>query len=238
MFFLANPMTYLAIAGGIFLVFSVIGELGSRSEVMNSLEINFLKFTAPVFKKTITGLILLTLILYIPLWQYKDAFISQRTFGGVFVWTTGFIGNFYPEINFNSTINDLSKEITKYQLTGTQVYQSLPTAAAQKTIIDQLDAQNNAKLKEFFGSNLSGDERLSDIIYKMILDSLNNWKAQFGIWFIISWVAVVFLAARTIGAVVWWVSAFISLLLYQLLVALNFLAIRGEAVTKESLVFP
>ncbi len=236
-FFYAYPKAYLLPAGGIFLVLSIWGEISSRSEILNALEIKFIKFTAPLFKKTITALILFTIILYVPQWNNKSVFISERTFGGVFVWATGFIHNFYPEINFYSTIDDLAREITRYQLVGTHPYEDLP-AAVQENLINQFRFQISDQLKKFFGGGLTGKEKVSDVVYKLILNSLNGWREQFGLWFVVAWIASAFLAARLIGAFIWWLAALFSLLIYQLLIALNFIAVRGESTTKESLVFP
>ncbi|HUX36231.1 MAG TPA: hypothetical protein VMV71_04400 [Candidatus Paceibacterota bacterium] len=237
LFFYRDPQIYLFAAGGAFLAFSLWGEIMSRSLVSTSLEVNFLKFTAPFFKKTITGLILFTIIIFVPNWNKNNVFISPAAFGGVFVWSSGIAQNFYPELNFNSTVNDLARNITSYQLSSSAYYKTLP-GAVQKSVFDQTLPQISDRLKQVLGGNLSGDEKISDVLYKIILNSLNSWRADYGAWFIFAWIAVVFLASRTIGAFVWWLSALISWLIYQFLVALNFVAIRGETVTKEALAFP
>lgn len=236
-FFYQDPKIYLLAAGGTLLIFCLWGEISSRSLVATSLEVNFLKFTTPFFKKTITGLILFTIIIFVPNWDNNNVFISPAAFGGVFVWSSGIAQNFYPELNFNSTVNDLAREITAYQLSSSSYYKTLP-AAVQKTIFDGTLPQISERLKQVLGGNLSGSEKISDVLYKIILSSLNSWRTDFGAWFVFAWIAVVFLASRTIGALVWWISALISLLVYEFLVALNFIAIRGETVTRESLTFP
>lgn len=236
-FFLEDPAVYLLSAGGIFLVFSLWGEISSRTEIMNSIGVSFLRFSAPVFKKTITGLILFTIIIYVPNWNDENVFISPQAFGGVFVWMTGIAHGFYPEINFNSTVNDLAKEITRYQLTNSPSYKNLPEGA-QQSVLNAALPEVTSKLKQVFGENLTGNEEVNFVTYKLILNSLNRWRVDFGTWFIIAWIAVVFLASRSIGALVWWIAALVALLIYEILVAINFIAIRGETVTKESLVFP
>jgi len=236
-FFYQSSAIYLLTAGSAFLFFSLAGEILSRSLILTSIEVNFLKFTSPVFKKTITGLVLFTIIIFVPKWNDKNVFISPAAFGGVFVWASGIAQNFYPEIHFNSTVDDLAKEITRYQLTGSDYYANLP-AAAQKSIFDSTLPQISDRLKQVLGGNLLGGEKISDVLYKIILNSLNTWRSDFGIWFVIAWIAVVFLTSRTIGAFIWWIAALIALLIYQFLIALNFAAIKEESVTKESLVFP
>ncbi len=237
LFFWEDPVIYLLSAGGIFLIFSLWGEISSRTEIINSIEVNFLKFSAPVFKKTITGLILFTIIIYVPNWNDENVFISPQAYGGVFVWTTGIAHGFYPEINFNSTINDLAKEITRYQLTNSPSYKTLPEGA-QTAVLNAALPEVTSKLKQIFGDNLTGTEEINFVTYKLILNSLNRWRVDFGTWFIIAWIAVVFLASRSIGALVWWIAALFSLLIYEILIAVNFIAIRGETVTKETLAFP
>jgi len=236
-FFYQDSKIYLLAAGGAFLIFSLLGEISSRSETLNSLEINFLKFSAPAFKKTITGLILFTIIIYVPKWNDKNVFISPATFGGVFVWVTAFMHDFYPEINFNSTVDDLAKEITLYQLKGSPAYQSLPEAAQQSLLKISLPDMSS-RLKHILGENLSGNEEISAVTYNIILKSLNRWRADFGTWFVVAWIAAVFLTSRTIGAFIWWIAALISLFIYSLLTAIGFVTIRGDTVTKETLTFP
>ncbi len=237
LFFYRDPMIYIASAGGIFLIFSLWGEVSSRTEIMNSIGVSFLRFSAPIFKKTITGLILFTIIIYVPSWNDENVFISPQAFGGVFVWVTGIAHGFYPEINFNSTVNDLAKEITRYQLTNSPSYKNLPEGV-QQSVLNAALPEVTSRLKQVFGENLTGNEEVNFVTYKLILNSLNRWRVDFGTWFIIAWIAVVFLASRSIGALVWWISALIALLIYEILVSINFIAIRGETVTKESLVFP
>ena len=183
-----------------------------------------------------TALAFIVIIFYLPHWDSKNIFISKQAFGGVFVWSTGFVNNFYPEIKFNSSVNDLAREITRYQLTGTRPYEDLPVVA-QQTLLNQILSQTQEQLKKFLGGNLTGDETLRDVSYDLIVKSLVSWREQFGGWFIAAWLAVLFLMARSFGAIILWMSALISLLVYQFLVALNFIAIRGESTTKETVKF-
>ncbi len=236
LFFLNEQMFYLAVAGGVFLIFSLWGEILSRSEILNCIEVRFLKSTLPLLKKIMTALAFIVIIFYLPHWDNNNIFISKQAFGGVFVWSTGFIHDFYPEIKFDSSVNDLAKQITVYQLTGTHPYEDLPVVA-QQALLNQILSQTQEQLKKFLGSNLTGDETLRDVSYDIITKSLVSWREQFGGWFIAAWLAVLFLLARSFGAIILRLSALISLLVYQFLVALNFIAIRGESTTKETVKF-
>lgn len=235
-FFLNEQIFYLAVAGGIFLAFSLWGEILSRSEIINCIEVRFLKFIFPLLNKTMTALAFIVIIFYLPHWDSKNIFVSKQAFGGIFTFSTGFIHDFYPEINFNSTVNDLAREITVYELTGTYPYEDLPVVA-QQTLLNQILSQTQEQLRKFLGSNITGNETLRDVSYDLILKSLVDWREQFGGWFIAAWLAVLFLVARSFGVIILWVSALISLLVYQLLVAFNFIAIRGESTTKETVKF-
>jgi len=236
-FFYDYQIAYLAAAGGFFLLFSIWGEILSRSEVISSIEVRFVKSTSPLLKKTVTALALLVIILYIPQWNDKNVFISERSFGSIFIWSTGFVHNLYPEINFNSTVDDLAKGVVMYEITGTHPYEDLPDVA-KSALSNQLVIQTSEQLKKFLGGGVRGDEKISDVFYKIVVDSLGKWKEQFGPWFIAAWAAIVFLMARSFGVLFWWFSVYISFLIYQILVAVNFIAIRGETTTKESVVFP
>lgn len=236
LFFLQEEIFYLAVAGGIFLLFSLWGEILSRSEIRNCVEIKFLKSIFPVLNKTTTALAFIIIIFYLPHWDSKNIFISKPAFGGVFAFSTGFIHDFYPEINFDSSVNDLARQITLYELTGTHPYEDLP-AVAKLTLVNQILVQTQEQLKKFLGSNLTGNESLADVSYTLVLKSLLSWREQFGGWFIAAWLAVLFLLARSFGGIIILFSALISFLVYQLLIAFNFIAIRGESIVKETPMF-
>ena len=236
-FFYSEKLLFVATAAGAFIAFSIVGETASRAEITNSLEVKFLKFTLPALRNTATALSILIIIFYAPQLDKKQIFISKQAFGSIFVWSTGFIHNFYPEIKFDSSVDELAREVTKYQLQGTHPYEDLPVAA-QKILVDQILEQTGVQLKKFLGGNLTGNETLSDVFYNLVVRSLDNWRDQFGAWFTAAWMAVLFLIARSFATIILWVSSGISFLIYHLLVALNFIAIRGETTTKEGIVFP
>ena len=108
------------------------------------------------------------------------------------------------------------------------------TPQTQSSTINQATTQ----LETNFGTTSSGvavapTDPASDAFYNFIVGMLQGWKSQGSSWFIIGWGVVLFLALRTLGIIFVWVDQFISLIIYESLLATGFMKITEATQTKE-----
>ncbi len=235
-FFFGQPIRFLSILGLVIFAFLVIGEISSRSEILNSVEIKFLKAVKPFMKKTVTALTVLVVATYLPQWSGENVFISGDMFKTVFAWASNASRNFYPEINFNSTVDEFLRNMAAYQLAGNELFKNL-SPAMQQQAVQQAAAQIKQSLSSYTGLQLSGGETMNDAMYNFIVSGLKKLSASLGAWFMVAWVVIAFLFVRSLGWIFWWLAAFLAFLLYQLLLALNILSVHGEPTVHEMVEF-
>ncbi len=67
----------------------------------------------------------------------------------------------------------------------------------------------------------------------MLNGVLGAWQSQSSGWFDVGWVTVLFIGLRTLGILFVWLAQFISLVFYELLLALGFMKITEETHPRE-----
>ncbi len=234
--FYGYALTFLAAAGGIFIFFTAWGELLAYGELENSLEIRFFKAARLSLKKLTTALVLLLIILYLPQWDEKRAFIPRENFKSLYGWTTDMTKNFYPDIDFNSTFTALARSFARSELKGAKEFNSL-SEPDKEHMIEQSSNQIVASMGASLGVEISPGDLTMDIFYNSILKLLANLKDRFKQWFLLIWALAVFLVIRGFGVIFYWIVMFVSFILYELLLTSGFTRIIGVSKTHEVMDF-
>lgn len=235
-FFFEEPFQFLLVAGLVIIVFLFWGEVSSRSEARNSVEVRFFKAVGPLVKKTITALSFLIVLLYLPQWSKGNNLISKGWFESTTALSARIAESFYPELNLHSSVRDFSLSLAKYRLVGNDLFNTL-SPATQKQNLDQVSNQIVGSLSAYTGMNLSGKEAIGGVLYSIVDSTLERWRVNFGNWFLFVWATGIFLSIRGFGALFWRVVAFFGFSVYELLVALNILHVRGESIMRETIEF-
>lgn len=234
--FYSYNITYISVAAGIYMIFTVWGEFLAYGELENNLEIRFFKAARPFLKKLTTALVLLMIVLYLPKWDEKRAFIPKENFRSLYAWTADVVRNFYPEIDFDSTFLALTRNLAIAELQKNLAFKDLPAAGkeeALKKITDQIAANTGTSL----GITISPEDRTSDVFYNSIIKLLSQLKERFKESFLIMWALAAFLIVRGIGIIFYWIVMLISFILYELLLTSGFIRIVGVAKTHEVIDF-
>ncbi|MBI4085605.1 MAG: hypothetical protein HY432_03845 [Candidatus Liptonbacteria bacterium] len=235
-FFYLTPRSYLVWAAVLFFSVSILGEMSSRSRISNSLEVKFIMFTAPVFRASTVAFILFALLMYIPGLDNNKIFVSQNTFSSMFASSSWLLHDIYPLLDTNLSLKQFSERIALSKLSGTPAYESM-AESDKLTFWKNASIQISDQIKKALDGNITDDQKVSDILYKVITDRLSKSESQFGYWFIALWTALVFVIAYSFGYVAWWICALGTLAIYELLIAVNVIAVRGESITKETVMF-
>ena len=234
--FHAYNITFLGVAAGLYMIFTVWGEFLAYGELENNVEIRFFKAVRPFLKKLTTALVLLMIVLYLPKWDEKRAFIPKENFRSLYSWTVDITRNFYPEIDFNSTFITLARDLAKVELQNNPAFKDL-SMASQETIIQQTAEQMPASMSKSLGIEISPEDRTSDVFYDSILKLLSQLKERFKESFLVVWALVVFLIIRGFGMIFYWIVMVISFILYELLLTSGFIRIVGVPKTHEVIDF-
>lgn len=235
-FYATRPSWILGLSAGIMLALSFWGEMLSQSELKNGLEIKFFKTARQTIGKFVTAALLVMIILYLPQWKAEDIFFSEKGFKSLFGWAAGVAGNFYPELNFNSTVGDLAESVARFQLRGSRMWATLPPSA-QEQAIKAATSQVIGSLGGSLGVAISAKESVSQFFYDLILKTLNRWHVRYGSWFLFVWALTVFFATRALGVIFGWLVSFVAFAVYQLLLAFGVIRISLESRAKETVDF-
>lgn len=233
-FYYQSNLSFLITSGIIMFVLFVLGNLISKQELEDVMRIRFFKIGKKLVSKFITAVILGALILYLPQWQAKDIFLSEKSFENFFSLVSSFLQKLYPEINFNSTVSGFTESWAKFELEKNKAFNTFPQAERQKAI-QALSSQilNN------LGSNkdINKNQLLSSFFYQQILNSLTEWHKHYQKWFLMVWTISMFLILRFFGSLFGWVVLFTSFFIYQILLNFGITNIIFENQSKETVEF-
>lgn len=214
------------------LVMSLWGAVSGRAEMDNSLEVKFFRITHKPLGRTITALSVVAILLYVPNWQDKANFISEKAFDSMFATSKNVVGRLYPEFNFNSDMNALAESLAQTKLNENSQYQLLPPAVKAE-VAKKTSSEVVKSLGQNLGLELTGTEDIATVLYKYILKLLESWRTKLGGAFLVIWGITVFLFIRGIGTFVGYFVAFFAYVIYHVLLSSGFIKIESELQAKE-----
>lgn len=234
--FLGRPLFTLLVIAIIYWGFLTWGIELSHRELKNHVRIKFIKIIRHQFTKMVTGLTFVALLLYLPQWNAKTVFFSEKSVEKTFIPVSELVTRFYPELQFHpsSTLQTVAESIALSQLQNNSIFRELPESA-KRAALEQATTEFIATLKKSFGGNISEQDPLSRAFYKGIIVRLGDWKNKFGSSFLLVWAIIMFFLIRGLGAVVAFVSLGVAYLVYQLLFVIKVLKLGEEQRTIETI---
>lgn len=227
---------YFGAAIAIFLVLGIWGIRGSRSEFRNNLNLQLLRSGKPQISRTLTAFVFLVLILAVPHNMDSGEYLSDSIFRNVFGLATNAAHSLYPEIRFNMTLGDLAQDLARYKVEQLDYFKQLPEDV-QADQLAQAGAQITDQLGKIVGQDLKPDITVETILHKTIYSALGALRKSYGTWFDLVWVILAFFVFRGLAILLGWAISLAAFFVYQFLVALGALTVRGEAQVQEVTVF-
>jgi hypothetical protein len=209
------------------------GYMASRTDLTNSVEIQFFRITSNALGKLVTAGLLFMILIYTPQVNQGSVFVSRQNFREFFDWSAGLINNIYPNVALNSSFQTFAQGMATMELKNNPNFQTMTPQAQSSTI-----SQTASQFEDSFGTTSSGvavapTDPASDAFYNFIVGMLQAWQSEGSSWFIIGWAVVLFLALRTLGILFVWINQFIALIFYEILLASGFMKITEATQTKE-----
>jgi hypothetical protein len=234
--FYDRPYKIWSLAAIIIIIFFTWGEADSRRDIDNNIELRFIRCIRPFLEKATTAIVLAALVIYIPQWDAKNIFVSERVFGSVFDWASGLTGNFYPEFKLNSSVGALAESVARSQVENNPNLKLL-SPGDKESAIQVAVPQIIDNFSRSFGTVLKTEQLVSDALYESFISLISKWREKFGNFFLIAWIISVFFLVRIFGVVYYLAVAALSFATYQILLALNVFSLVGETRTHETLEF-
>ncbi len=238
-FFWRVDARVLSVIWLVVLIFLAWGYFSARRRLANSIEIPFFGTASEDLGKLTTGLLLFMILVYAPQAGNNPLLVSQKGFGSFFDWASNVANGFYPELSFNGTFGSFSESVARMELANNPNFQNLnpdqKTAAivAQTTQFERNFLQNAATSTTAVASS----SPTSDAFYSVLQGMANAWQSEAGGWFLVGWIAVIFIALRSVGVIFVWIEEFVALVFYELLLATGFMKIHEEEHVREVIGF-
>jgi hypothetical protein len=232
-FFWQDDVRILVITGFVVLIFLVWGYFSARARLDNSLEIPFFGVANATLTKFTTGVLIFMVLIYVPQLGGNPLLVSQKSFRTFFDWASGFVNDFYPSLSLNGSFGGFSESFAKMELTNNPSFQNL-TSDQQSAAVQQESQQLEQSLAaKNLASPVASSSPTSDAFYNILQGMMNAWQSESGGWFDIGWAAVIFIALRGVGILFIWFAEFISLIFYEMLLAIGFIKVGEESHTRE-----
>lgn len=235
-FFYDQSLKLLLIIAGLTLFFLLWGEVSSRRETGNLMEIRFFKIARIQLSRVVTAVAIIGVFFYLPYSTPQDILFSPSSFDKVFDLTAVAASNFYPKFRFTSSFGDLTKDIASSELAKDADFNKITPAEQVKTIEDASD-KIIKDLGRMLKITIAPTEKTSKIFYDLIVNNLEGLKNKFGNQFTVVWGIILFIAVRGVGSIFAWFAALFSLFFYQILLGFNVVRVVGENRNHEVIEF-
>lgn len=233
-FFYDLPFTFLAGSALAAFGFLVWGEMLSRGELQNTMNIKFFKAVRPQLNKLITAMAFLAVLLYLPQWSATGDLISPAAFERIYGFSARVTTLLYPELNLNSSVEAFSKSFAGFQLkTNLAFLQLLP--AAKERAVTEATKQVLTRFTEWANVEVSPLDPLSSLFYKVFVKNLASWQEKLGDQLLFVWGIIIFFLVRGVGGILHLVVSGVAFFIYQSLIAANFIKVVGESRMHETL---
>ena len=231
-FFWKDDPQILGIIALIMIVMLSWGHFSARARLRNGIEIPFLGASGETLGKFTTGLLLFMILAYVPNIGGNALVVSQQSFRTFFDWTSGFINSFYPDSR--SMVRSVISRKAFPRWNWRIIQLSKPEHRPEE---HRAPAGDHAIYAELFAGHAGGaiatSSPASDAFYNVLDGVLGAWQNQSSGWFDVGWVTVLFIGLRTLGILFVWLGQFISLVFYELLLALGFMKVTEETYPRE-----
>ncbi len=220
-------------------LFFISGIYAGRNELENALEIKFWKISKKVLPKVIAGIAIFVGVIcasFINM-DSKEFFIPRDAFNAVVspITDSGLLEKIIPGFNLTGSTEEMVRSIAVREIENNPQLKLLPDSIKEELLGKAVQEVKN-QTASMAGTQLNFQSKLSDTIYDFL--AIKFYSLPENILNSTPILVAIFIFL-TIISFVWpirLIAAFVSLLLYETLLALGFGAIIFEGRSKENVV--
>jgi hypothetical protein len=208
------------------------GYLRSRSELAYTTEIRFFRVTRHAVGKAATAVIIAMILFYLSLAGAGSLFVSESNFQPFYNWASGIFNNFYPGILMGGSFNDFAQSVVQQDLQNDPSYKAMSPAEqalAAKSAVSQFVGGFSNRL----GVSITTSTQASDVFYGGIANAFHGTRDRLQGWFFVVWALVAFVILRSIGVIFSWITQFLSLIIYEILLSTGFMKVVQHPDVRE-----
>lgn len=207
-------------------VFLAVAALRGRMFIDNSLTIKLTQTVVLVTRLALTGLALFLAVYLISFLNFPDLAVSRDVFGFFLSGSDVIVARLIPGFSFDATIDSVLKSFVRSR--------SAPGTSA--ATIDRQANELRTALAERFSTLIAPQEKTIDVFYKVMSARLSGLSEYLKILTAAVMVILVFLVVKGLALIANLIIIPLSLLIYRLLTAFNFMHTTLENRSKEIIV--
>lgn len=210
----------------ILLIFLTIGFIGGRADINNSLKIKFWHTSRRTIPAAMTGLAILITFYVLQSFKLTEFSIPRGAFDLFLKSSEPIAAVLIPNFSLDAKVNDVLRSFVESRL----------PPGTPAPVISEAVAGLKTSIREATGINISGEERVGDALYDISIARLLDLPSAVKTLALISLGLLIFLFLKGLALILNWVIIILAFLIFQMLLALNFLHIGLESQNKEIIV--
>ncbi|OHB22462.1 MAG: hypothetical protein A2939_02785 [Parcubacteria group bacterium RIFCSPLOWO2_01_FULL_48_18] len=207
------------------------------SELRLLLKVRFFRLCRRVFPKVITVMALfISLVFYIGLQEGKTAAFNKDVFYAYMLNPLeGLLRSIIPDFDFEQTGDEIIADIVTQRLEDSAEAKSL-TASVKKQVIEKSVSQTRDQIESFLNIDIDFKKTAGDGLYELFTEQIVKTSGLGG-WIVGgSIVLLAFLVLKALGIVFGYTLVFVSFIVFELLIAVDFARIVLESRTREIII--
>ena len=203
-----------------------LGFLRGRTEVQNSLEIKFLKASRRASNLALTGIALFVTLILLGTFGFREFNVSKRAFEVVLKAAEPIVVQFIPGFSLAAPFNETLKNFVRSRV----------QQGTQEAAINETASNLRADIVKSTGTTLEPGDTTIDALYKIFTFKLLTLPLDLKNFVFLTAGILIFFLMKGVNFFLNLIINAVAFLLYQLLIAFNFMHIASENRTKEVLI--
>jgi len=210
----------------IFFLLLVVGFIGGRADLNNSLKIKFWRVSRRTVPTALTGLALLITLSVLQSFNLTEFSIPRSAFNFFLKSSEPVIAGFIPDFSLEAKVNDVLKSFVESRL----------PPGTPAPVIDEAISGLKKSIRETTGVNVSGEEKVGEALYDISIAKLLTLPSTLKVLALIVLGLLIFLFIKGLAFVLNWIIIMLAFLIFQMLVAFNFMHVGTESRNQEIIV--
>ena len=210
----------------ILLILLVIGFIGGRADINNSLKIRFWRTSRRTVPAAMTGLAILITLYLLQSFNLTQFSIPRSAFDFFLKSSEPLLAFFIPNFSLDAKVDDVLKSFVESRLP--------PVTPAP--VVNEAVLGLKKSIREATGINISGEERVGDALYDISIARLLSLPSAVKTLALVALGLLIFLFLKGLALVLNWIIIMLAFLIFQMLLAFNFMHVGIESRNKEIIV--
>lgn len=217
---------------GVILTFGVFvgAERVSKREADGSIRIKIYKISRVVIPKLVTAVSIFVAVVYTGFYN-PDELMPYQAFEKIVLPADALVKYAYP-VSLKDTFRDAAQRVVDEDLKKQPAFEKLSPSQKSDLSKEYFDSIK-LKVRDYLRVDFNDDERIVEIFYRALTRFSAKTAESYENLFLLGVMAVIFIFARMIGALVGWVASVIGALVYEICLALGFATVLYESKSKE-----